>query len=94
MITTTLGPHTVEIVFEDMALREGLKGQARFDDLRIRLDKSLTGTRLAETFVHECLHLAADATGTEPREETVTSMGLFLSQLLAPWIDLSPLERK
>jgi len=64
--------------------KECLNGQARYEDLLIRIDDNLTGTRLAEIFIHECVHIVADANGIELTERDARTIGLGLGQMLAP----------
>lgn len=92
-LTTSCGPHTIEIVREDMR-REGLKGQACYEDHCIRIDDSLTGVDLGEVLIHEALHMASDAAGFSLEEHQVKSTAQFLTQILNPWLDVTPLEVK
>ncbi len=86
-----LGPHKIAIVREDMR-KEGLLGQARYDDSVVRLDAALVGMPLTETLVHEVLHLAADAVNFDLPETAIKPMAIFVTQMLAPLLDLSPIE--
>ena len=84
-----LGPHTYEVRTDVESIRqlraEERRGDSFADLLYLRLDTDLPRTSLAETLLHEAMHIAwhqAGVTDSDDEERTVTALAPRLLELL------------
>lgn len=67
-------------------MEEGVYGQVRFHDMEIDLVTDIPASELANTFIHELLHVCYREWNIKPRcgeERTVTSLGFAITALYA-----------
>ena len=81
-----LGPHTIQVIYEEnKVFTSEFEGVAELDDLIIRLDKKLEGTRHDHVLWHEILHSILHHMGKDELkydEELVHGMSGFIVQVL------------
>lgn len=86
--TLKIGATKYRIVPRDNEWRDenGVDGQVRFNDLEIDLVTDRPASELANTFIHELLHVCYREWHIKPRcgeERTVTALGFALAALYA-----------
>lgn len=92
--TITLGASTYTLIQRNREwyLEHSVHGQCRWPDMEVDLvTEGQKPTEIANTLIHECLHLCYREWNVKPRcgeERTVTSLGFALTALYAQNPDL------